>query len=48
VAGAVGPKILGKATDLIFAGFFGANMPAGSDQGAGHRRDARRRAGPDG
>ena len=30
VAGAVGPKILGKATDLIFAGFFGAKLPAGA------------------
>ncbi|HLN76855.1 MAG TPA: ABC transporter ATP-binding protein [Nocardioidaceae bacterium] len=25
----VGPKILGRATDLIFAGLFGRNMPAG-------------------
>ena len=29
-AGSVGPKILGKATDLIFAGFFGAKMPSGA------------------
>ena len=29
-AGSVGPKILGKATDLIFAGFFGAKLPAGA------------------
>ncbi len=28
VLGAVGPKVLGKATDLIFAGFLGAKMPA--------------------
>jgi ATP-binding cassette, subfamily B, multidrug efflux pump len=27
---AVGPKILGHATDLIFEGFFGARLPAGA------------------
>ncbi|HWK27825.1 MAG TPA: ABC transporter ATP-binding protein [Solirubrobacter sp.] len=27
-----GPKILGHATDLIFAGLFGRNLPAGSTQ----------------
>ncbi len=26
----VGPKILGKATDLVFAGIIGRQMPAGS------------------
>ncbi len=29
ILGAVGPKILGRVTDLIFAGFFGSRMPAG-------------------
>ena len=28
----VGPKILGRATDLIFAGLFGRNLPAGITQ----------------
>ena len=28
---AVGPKILGRATDLIFAGFFGKQLPADRD-----------------
>ena len=26
----VGPKILGRATDLLLAGFMGKNMPAGA------------------
>ncbi|MFZ1285698.1 MAG: ABC transporter ATP-binding protein [Candidatus Phosphoribacter sp.] len=30
VLSAVGPKILGRATDLIFAGFLGAKMPPGA------------------
>ncbi len=29
VLSAIGPKILGHATNLIFAGFFGSKMPAG-------------------
>ena len=29
---AIGPKILGDATDLIFAGVFGAQIPAGVTQ----------------
>lgn len=29
---AVGPKILGRATDLVFAGFIGAQLPAGTTQ----------------
>ncbi len=29
VLSAVGPKILGRATDLIFAGFLGSKMPSG-------------------
>ncbi|MEO7059353.1 MAG: ABC transporter transmembrane domain-containing protein, partial [Lapillicoccus sp.] len=30
VLSAVGPKILGHATDLIFEGFFGSRLPAGA------------------
>jgi ATP-binding cassette subfamily B protein len=29
VLNAIGPKILGRATDLIFAGYFGSRLPAG-------------------
>ena len=29
---AIGPKILGRATDLVFAGFIGAQLPAGTTQ----------------
>lgn len=29
---AIGPKILGRATDLIFAGFIGAQLPAGTSR----------------
>ena len=32
---AIGPKILGDATDLIFAGMFGAQIPAGVTQEIG-------------
>jgi ATP-binding cassette subfamily B multidrug efflux pump len=32
VLNAVGPKVLGRATDLIFAGFLGSQMPAGADR----------------
>ncbi|MBM6404600.1 ABC transporter ATP-binding protein [Phycicoccus sp. CSK15P-2] len=32
VLNAVGPKILGRATDLVFAGVFGARIPAGTTQ----------------
>ena len=32
VLSAIGPKILGDATDLIFAGMFGAQIPAGVTQ----------------
>lgn len=28
----LGPKVLGQATDLIFAGFIGGHLPAGSDK----------------
>ena len=30
----LGPKLLGKATDLIFAGVIGAKLPAGADRAA--------------
>ena len=33
-----GPKILGHATDLIFAGVLGRQLPAGHHQAAGRRR----------
>ena len=29
ILNAIGPKILGRATDLIFAGYFGSRLPAG-------------------
>ncbi len=29
---AIGPKVLGRATDLIFGGFIGSNLPAGITQ----------------
>lgn len=32
VLNAIGPKILGTATDLVFAGFFGRQIPAGVSQ----------------
>lgn len=32
VLNAIGPRILGRATDLIFAGVFGARLPAGVTQ----------------
>ncbi|NHA68301.1 ABC transporter ATP-binding protein [Phycicoccus sp. CMS6Z-2] len=32
VLNAVGPKVLGRATDLVFAGVFGARIPAGVTQ----------------
>ena len=35
---AVGPKILGHATNLIFEGFFSAQMPAGDGHGGNHFR----------
>ena len=34
----IGPKILGHATDLIFAGVVGQQLPAGHHQGAGASR----------
>ncbi|MEI2732983.1 MAG: ABC transporter ATP-binding protein [Dermatophilaceae bacterium] len=34
VLSTVGPKILGRATDLIFAGFLGAKLPAGTTKEA--------------
>jgi ATP-binding cassette subfamily B multidrug efflux pump len=36
-----GPKILGRATDIIFAGFFGSRLPAGltHDQAVAHLRE---------
>ena len=34
----IGPKILGQATDLIFAGVIGRQLPAGHHRGAGRRR----------
>ena len=33
----IGPKILGRATDLIFAGVIGGQMPAGLTKDAGRR-----------
>ncbi len=45
----VGPKILGHATDIIFAGVIGKQLPAGHHPAAGHRRrpgTRRRRASP--
>ena len=39
----VGPKILGNATDIIFNGVVGQQIPAGADQGAGGRRAQRGR-----
>ena len=44
-ATAVGPRILGRATDLIFAGLIGKDVLAGgADAGAGRRRRCARRA----
>ena len=50
-----GPRILGHATDLVFAGLFSSKIPAGSTQDAGgrgaarpRRRQPRRHAGGDG
>ncbi len=43
---ALGPRILGRATDLIFAGLFGKQIPAGTSQAravAGLRADGQRR-----
>ena len=37
---AIGPKILGRATDLIFAGVVGKQLPAGVTQRPGRRRAA--------
>ena len=43
----VGPKILGEATNVIFAGAVGsASCPPASTHGPGHRRPARQRPGP--
>ncbi len=33
VLSTLGPKVLGHATDLIFAGFIGEHLPAGADKG---------------
>ena len=46
-ASVLGPRILGNATDIIFAGVIGKNLPAGADPGPGGGRPARVRAGPD-
>ena len=35
--GVIGPRILGHATDLLFNGVIGRQLPAGHHQGAGHR-----------
>ncbi len=34
----LGPRVLGRATDIIFAGAIGKELPAGLDQGRGDRR----------
>ena len=36
----IGPRILGHATDLVFAGLFSRNIPAGVDAGGGRREPA--------
>ena len=41
--GVIGPRILGHATDLLFNGVIGRQLPAGPDQGAGHRGGPRPR-----
>ena len=44
----VGPKILGRATDIIFTGLDLQEPPGRSGSGRRHRADARRRRGEDG
>ena len=47
LANAVGPRVLGHATDLIFNGLIGGDLPAGHDQGRGRPDAAGARHGQD-